>query len=406
MFLGCGDEEPIGQTPTESTPPGVISNVTFQSIPGGAIISYTPPSDTDFAYVNAYYQVNANLTRNAKSSKYTQEIVVDGFENTDSQTVTLTAVDYNGNESAPIEVEVVPDTPPYISVFESLQARDDFGGVLMTWENPLKKFMGITVLNTDETGELVPFEVHYDEHINFAYNVRNLEAEEQTLGFFVRDEFGNVSDTLVGTFKPLFETELDKTQWRALALDTDIPVSTERGGISLEKAFDGEILKIWTLNYLSTRISGQAYLPHHQTYDLGEENLLSRFIMHPVRNWAYREGGVKTLELYGTNDQSLIDREYNGSWVWTNPSRNSEEGLDGWTYLGEFEFIKPSGLPGTQVEGGRNGSDNTFAHGGFEFNMPPNTPSVRYLRVRVTETWDNTAYASYSEITLFGAPTN
>ncbi|WP_299551488.1 DUF5000 domain-containing lipoprotein [Seonamhaeicola sp.] len=411
VVIGCGEEEPIGQTPTESYPPEPISNVTSKSIPGGANISYTPPTNTDFSHVEAVYKVNDQLSRVAKSSKFTQSITVDGFPNTNPQKVTLYAVDYNGNKSTPVETEIMPLTPPYINVFESLRVRADFAGIFLEWENELNKFMGFTVLKYDEFGDFIPYEVIYDDFTTFNANSRGLEPIETELGVFVRDEYGNVSDTLVGLYTPLFEIELDKSDWKVANLDTDVPFSTRNSGVSYEKGFDGITFQRFNTGYVSQQNASSSYklyLPHHLTYDLGETNLLSRFIYTPIDNWSYKQGGIKVLEVWGTNDQSLIDREFNGAYVWPdgddpNVTNNwREEGMDGWTLLGTFETTKPSGLPGTQVAAG----DNEFGELGFEFNFPPNTPPVRWVRWRSKEVWDNTLYSAWAEMTLFGAPTD
>jgi len=406
--IGCSDNNSVGQHPIEFTPPGIVTNTNVESISGGAVISYTPPSDTDFSYVEAVYKVNDALVRTTKSTKYTQKITVDGFPNTNPQTVQLYAVDYNGNKSDLVEIEVTPLKPPYIEAFESLNVRNDFAGVYVKWENDLKKYIGITVLKYDDFNDFVPYEVVYDDFTTFSTNVRGMEPVEVQLGFFVRDEFGNISDTLIETFKPLYEIQLDKKKWKALALDTDVRAST-RHKRGLKNGFDRLLSDVqnYKSGYISSQVTKEGYLPHHQTYDLGEENLISRFICHPVKNMGYKQAGWKKMEIYGTNDQSLIDRETNGVWTWSNgddPYETGnwrEEGMDGWDYIGEFETIKPSGLPGTQIEN----TDTEFAHQGFAFNVPPNA-SYRYVRFRTVEMWANVLYSGWAEMTLFGAPTN
>ena len=43
------DEEKIGQTPTDNIQPQTISNVSDESLPGGAKISYELPPETDIS---------------------------------------------------------------------------------------------------------------------------------------------------------------------------------------------------------------------------------------------------------------------------------------------------------------------------------------------------------------------
>ncbi|MBJ6369605.1 DUF4959 domain-containing protein [Snuella sedimenti] len=405
ILVSCGEEEFVGQPPLDSNPPGQISNVSVENIPGGAIIKYTLPKEKDILYIEATYAVNSELIRVAKSSKFNQYIVVDGFGDTQEYEVELRSVDYGGNKSKPLKETIKPLEPPYLKVFNSLEIESDFSGVLLSWENVDKVDMGITVLKEDALGNFVPFKTVYEDYTDYSENVRGLDSITQTLGFFVKDKYKNVSDTIFGTFKPLYEQELDKALWTALRLDTDIPQHANARRV--EKGFDGILHQNYARGYVSTFRSELHYLPHHQTIDFGVKAKISRFIIYSVEYWGYKRTGIKKLELYGTNDEALIDRERNGAYVWPNgddPNDTGnwrEEGLDGWNYIDEFEIIKPSGLPGIEVTQ----EDDDYAQDGIEFNFPPGIPAYRYYRFRSVELWDSgSKHSGWSEITFFGQP--
>ncbi len=353
ILVACGEEEFVGQPPLEGTPPGVVTNISVENINGSAIINYTLPSDEDVLYVEATYAVNDQLTRVAKSSKFVKNVRVEGFGDVIETTVELRVVDYSGNKSEPVMVSVAPLTPPYKLVYETLSVSNDFSGVLMEWENEYKIDMGITVLTENDLGVYVPFKTVYEDFADYKENVRGLDTITQTLGFFVKDKYGNISDTLYGDFKPLFEVELDKSKWTALKLETDIPEHAKAR--SVEKGFDGITEQNYAKAYVSKFNNVQEYLPHHQTLDFGVNSRVSRFVIHAVKNWGYQRTGIKLMEIYGTNDEALITRETGGNYVWPdgddpNVTGNwREEGLDGWERIGEFEITKPSGLPGTET---------------------------------------------------------
>ncbi len=405
LLVACGEEEFVGQPPIESTPPGVVTNISVENINGGAIINYTLPDDKDVLYVEATYAVNDQLTRVAKSSKFIQQLLVEGFGEETNASVQIRTVDYSGNKSEPVTVSVAPLTPPYKLVYETLNVKNDFSGVLLDWENKYKIDMGITVLAKNDLGNFVPFKTIYEDFTDYKENVRGLEAITQTLGFFVKDKYGNVSDTLFGDFKPLFEVELDKSLWKALKLDTDIleHVNARR----VEKGFDGITNQNYANAYVSKFNNVREYLPHHQTIDFGVNSRVSRFIIYSVKNWGYERTGIKLMEIYGTNDETLITRESNGNYVWPNgddPNVTNnwrEEGLDGWELIGEFEIAKPSGLPGTEATT----EDKTYANEGIEFNFPPGSNPYRYYRIRTVEVWDSSSeHSGWAEITFFGDP--
>lgn len=249
----------------------------------------------------------------------------------------------------------------------------------------------------------------YDDESNTNFqNVRGMDTLEVELGFYVKDQWGHISDTLIGTFKPLYEIQLDRTKWKALRLDTDIPEEsyTQR----FEKGFDGNIETARSQAFSTVLSSEENYSPLHYTMDMGEKNLYSRFKLYATTWNGYSRGGMHFFELYGTNDQNLIDRETNGAWVWSNGDNPHEtgnwreEGMDGWEKIGDFEVIKASGLPGLQKI---NDIDRPFSEGGMEFLIPGGTPPYRYIRIRQIENWDTeNKTVTYSEIEFFGAPVN
>ncbi|WP_298239017.1 DUF4959 domain-containing protein [uncultured Algibacter sp.] len=421
VLIGCGEEEFVGQPGTDSKAPGVITDIVTEPIGGGAIIRYTPPNDEDFAYVEAVYYPNENTERRATSSKFIQAIKVDGFGTTDNQKAEIYAVDTSGNKSNAVTVEFEPLTPPHIAIFESLKVTDDFSGVLLDWDNEEEvRNIGITVLRHDDFGDFVPYDVVYDDAniIDSKYNVRGMDTVDVELGFYVKDRWGNQSDTLRGVFKPLFEVLIDHNNITPLELDTDIPTETNyrNGNYNIQKVADGkwgEEQPKWTTQNYHSEIAdleseeGLNYFPMHITLDLSVETLLSRIIFHSTFFDQYKQGGIKRFELYGTNDQSLIDRETNGAYIWPDGDDPNitgnwrEEGMDGWQYIGEFETTKLSGLPGNAVAAG----DREWARENpFEFNIDPGT-SYRYIRFRPIELWeDGLKYMSMAEIQFFGAP--
>jgi len=93
----------------------------------------------------------------------------------------------------------------------------------------------------------------------------------------------------------------------------------------------------------------------------------------------YSQQDVKRFEVWGSNDPAA-----DGSW-------------DSWTKLLTCESIKPSGLPTGQTSE----EDVAYAKAGERFVFPEGTPAVRYIRIKVLETWGEDNWSTTSELTFW-----
>src|SRR5687768_3907386 len=81
MALAC-KEESFWQEPTDTNPPGEISNVEVENIPGGAILRYALPHDEDLLYVKAVYSLKDGITSEVRASLYNDTLKIQGFGDT------------------------------------------------------------------------------------------------------------------------------------------------------------------------------------------------------------------------------------------------------------------------------------------------------------------------------------
>jgi hypothetical protein len=89
--MGCKEDrlEPMGH---DSTPPGQVSNVGVESLPGKVKLTYTLPGDPNLLYVKAVYRLNSGAMREIKASYYTNTMTLDGFGDTNVHDVQVYAV--------------------------------------------------------------------------------------------------------------------------------------------------------------------------------------------------------------------------------------------------------------------------------------------------------------------------
>ncbi len=353
MLVSCDSVELREHLEKDDMPPGPVKDITIENLPGAAKISYTLPDDEDVLYVAGEYEIRPGAGYNVKSSYYSNSLTVVGFGKTDEYTVDLYTVDRSGNRSEKKTVKVNPLTPPVQQSFETLDYDKGFGGIHLTFENAAKANLVTNVLIKDEYGDWIEYDKYYTGLPMGNYSVRNLNAVPTIFGVFLKDRWGNLSDTLVREVTPLFEMQLDKKKFRAVPLPGDHPN-------------DWNITGIWNDITSNTAASGGfssvGPFPKYFQFSLGTRSRLSRFKLWGVHDGReYSSGNIREFEVWGSN----------------NP--DPQGSFDGWELLGTYTVVKPSGLPDPEV----NADDRAVAVAGFDFEVSPDAPAVLYLRVNM-----------------------
>ena len=206
ILVSC-EEEPIGQQPLDSVPPGEVTNIESYSTPGGAVIKFTPPKDEDLLYVKAVYSRKEGVVSEAKASKYADSIEVEGFGSISSQDIELVAVDRSRNSSEPVKISVVPLEPAVKTIASSLNVEEDFGGIKFKWENPGRAEVSIVVQQKDSLlDEYVPLDTYYTSSKEGVFAIYELDTLPKNIEVFVQDRWENRSEIAKHTIVPLFDT--------------------------------------------------------------------------------------------------------------------------------------------------------------------------------------------------------
>ena len=384
-IISC-DEEKVGQIPTDSIPPSPVSNISVESLPGGAKISYELPKETDISYVKGEYLFQGEK-RVVRSSIYNNYVLVEGLGNTDPVDMALYTVDHSENESVPVTISFTPDTPPVYDIYNSMELKADFGGVNVSWNNKTKTEVGFTIYATDENGNLEEGETYYSNLENGNYSFRGYDSSERVFAFTVTDKWGNVSDMIKETFTPWYEEELDKSKHKRLVLPVDNNTDYNSAWV-FSNLFDGVI---GNNGWHTKQNDPNQGIPLYFTIDLGCEATLSRFkLWHRMGSNVYKNHNIKTFEVWGTaNYKEGMKEDY-----WS----DSGEWKNDWVLLGDYETFKPSGEDNATVTN----EDIEYATAGFEFLVPIEKPSVRYLRFAMKSNWSGSNALHISEITFYG----
>lgn len=369
-------QEPIEK---DKVKPGVVTNIKVENGPGSAIITYSVPDDIDLQYVLAEYNINSTTVRQAKTSRFSDTIKVDGFNNIGEYDVRLYAVDKSENRSDVVIAKVNPETPPYRSIAGTLTLTEDFGGVNITFANPDEAKVAAVIITKDSNGEFAPIETFYTGTKAGVFSARGYDPTPRVFGVYIKDRWNNNSDTLFKTITPLFEKMLDKTKFKPYKLPFDQP-----------SAFGWEMPYMWdgkTGEPGFHTLQGALPRPHRFTFDLGVVVKLSRFkILQRIDGgWAYNHGNPRSWNMWG----SATPPDPSGTW-------------DSWTKLMLCESKKPSELPFGQTTnediGYARGSDGL----GEEFTFPLSAPPVRYIRMEILKNWGGTDFFHALEITFWG----
>lgn len=360
--------------------PGILSKTMVENLPGGAKITYTLPDDADVLYVTAGFEIRPGVKKEEKASLYKNFLLLEGFADTLEHDVTLTVVSKSEKASAPVVIKVKPLLPPYLAIFRSLQVKEDWGGISITYTNTAKADVAIMTI-TDTAGVFESVDNYYTKLATGAYAVRGYDSVSRRFGIAVKDKWGNVSDTMVKMYKPLYEKKLDKALFQVVELPGDVKSEDNWGDMSLPRLWDGSI-DGWDMWH-----SKPHDVPMWFTFDMGVTAQLSRTTLWQRQDGEsnmFAQNNVKKYELWGA-----VSPNPDGSWD------------NSWTKLIEGNVKKPSGLPLGDVSQ----EDIASVKLGDEQSIPINMPKVRYIRVKILETWQpGASAANIAEISLWGQP--
>ncbi|MEC3878514.1 DUF5000 domain-containing lipoprotein [Parapedobacter sp. 10938] len=376
-LVGCSEAERLDHLDSDKPAPEPVTGLEITATPGGAVITYELPDDPNLSYVKAVYEIQPGVIRETKASRYYDTLRVEGFGSTGTYPIKIFSVGKNEKSSEPVEVSVNPLTPPVLSVFSSIDLDATFGGVKVSFENASKANLAVVVM-VDSSGQntWAPVTTFFTSSAKATYSARGLDDQESRIGLFVRDRWGNRSDTLVKLLTPLYEEFIPKDNFKLVKLPSDTWQNTFN--YNIEKIWDGvtnNSENVWI-------VSASFAVPQWFTLDLGVPATFSRMKVYQRANYPYIAPMIKAFEIYGSNEPDA-----DGGW-------------DNWELLGSFTSVKPSGLPfgSTTIEDVEyaviNGED-------FDFDGTMATP-VRYIRFKTLETWAPGGGVQTSEISFWG----
>ena len=377
-IISCSDHEDL-----DTSPPGVLSNVSVTPTNGGGIISYTLPSDDDILYVKAVYTNSQGEEVFRVSSKHNTSVEITGLSQLTPVNVKLLVVDLNENVSETVSIDFTPLKSFIFFVQESIQISPDLGGVKITWENIASKTVFVYVHILEGADEVI--RILSSNNAQESIFIRGLAPSEISISTKVEDFDGNITELEEkGRYTPLFEEKIDKSTWTLVS------------GQSINgNAYEGKTVNFWddvvdtvetdadNSYFIATRDNngGSLNFPLDIVIDLNKNVKIQRFIVWQRAYWYqgggvtyhYQEENIKSFNLYASSDAQT------------------------WSLLGEFDIGDPRNgageIPATAFQ---------EAIDGHEFSLENTSEAFRYLKFQITSNYGSTQITVGSEITLFG----
>ena len=376
IAMACTDPF-MGQTATDSVAPGPIKNPQVTNLEGSAFITYDLPDDEDLLYVKARYQRNKDVIAENKASVYTDTLKIIGLGDTLAREVEIVAVDRSGNVSIPVNVTINPKTPPLYTVFKSLYVEAALSGIQLYWDNAQSLNLAISVIRWDKN-EYVPVETIYSSRKEGSYGVRKQKAKETKFGIYMRDKWLNYTDTAFVTLTPIYEERV--ADLNIYNMQGDGKPEWVDWGFRPEYLFDDSRTDG---GYHTTNSSGK--LPHHFTFKSDISYQLRRFkvFARTGDDYPFNQANPQEYELWGINE-----------------TPNPDGSFDGWTCLGTFYSVKPSGLPLGQLSS----EDREAAALGEEHLLPEGIVFYKYYRLKVNKSWASNDSFHIKKIEMYGIP--
>jgi len=401
--------------------PSSVSVKSVYSVRGGAVIKVNIPDDPNLKGVVAEYERGGELVT-AKISRYVDSLTVEGYADTQEHVAMLYSFNVNEEKSAPVEVRFTPLPPAIMTVTPTIM--ESFGGVKVHIQNNTAKAdLAVCILRCDDPSDYnkpikdvkwVEVTTLFTASEDIFLSRRGIEPKEAIFGVYLRDHWGNLSDTTTAILTPIVESKLDTVKYNGVRW---YPFKDARLADDNCPALDGShpISALWDNSGLSQTPYYFASMPDCPspswlTIDLGHKTRLSRITTLPRIGYVIFGGGaVRDYEFWGSLAPTGKTRS---------PSPDNPYGFDeSWFKLGSFIQAKPSGYLPNGLVGDYTPDDAQTFNAGNDFELDPvENPrcndELRYLRVVFVNTFTTFEYGhgtsnrqvQTGEVTPFGQP--
>ena len=412
LFVSCkGGENVFGRIdPLDSNlpVPQKVEVVKVKNISGGANLWVSIPDDKNIKGVVATYDRKGEEIK-ARISRYVDSLKVEGYADTEEHLVKISSFNANGTESEPVEVKIKP-LPPAIKVVTPEIIASAGGVKIRISGNSMKSDLAVCLLrDADVANAGKPLkDMKWVEvttlftQSNSVLTKRGIEPVEAVFGVYIRDRWGNVSDTIKAVLTPLSEIKIPKTTFAYFDPGDDncFSLSEENPAYPVRGLWDNSGHSS-SPHFLAI---GKSPIPCWLTIDLGITVELSRIATLPRMYYnVWKNAHPRDFEFWGSMKPS-------------GKPGSGEHGFDdSWFCLGKFTQHKPSGYNEDGTVGNLTTEDHEYFNAGNDFELdsdkfPRAFDQLRYLRIVFANTFTTfelpdateSSGIQFGEITPFG----
>lgn len=389
--------------------PGIISNISYIPLYGGARFFYSIPNDEDLLQIEAEYTNEQNKTFLFSSSFYNDSLEVFGFSAVKPYTVRLYSVNRRGVRSKAVEQTITPLEPAYLRVARSFKVIPGFSSLIVDWENELEQNVNVYLdLNFTQSGNPITFSSVFSS--NLKQDRRSIDnlllttSDRLNVKVRIEDSYGNITDPADHNSLSLLEDfKIPKDNWK-LPNPNDsiggIPMCFGEGREGRNRYVIDDIIDYKdNLNFMHTNSRGRTGMTAHGNMpwnfiiDLGDYYELSRIVTHQRHS-----GGLDNInrgQYYRTENVGIFRL-----FVW-------DEEKNGWSdMINEHRIPVPVGI--TELEFVRLGEAGDMAY--FYPDNPQYTKPTRWFRYEAVKGFSGNYTLEdancLSEITLYGRKAN
>lgn len=414
LAFGCAEDNHgrIDQLDKDLAAPQPVEVTKVKPTSGGAVLWVKIPDDKNIKGVVATY-TRGGVEVDSKVSRYVDSLKVEGYADTDEHEIKVCSFNVNEKKSEPVVVRFKPEMPAIRTVTPTMIAAA--GGVkVRITGNESKADLAVCLLKDSDIGnagkpvnEIKWTEVTtlFTASDNVTLTRRGIDPEAAVFGVYIRDRWGNISDTIKTVLTPLPEIEIPKSgfSYSAAALcsqdDNIFTLQAENNSYPVRGLWDGSGHSS-SPHFMAV---DKAPLPCWLTIDLGCNVELSRIATLPRINYPqiFGDAHVRNFEFWGSQNPSGVPGD-------------GEHGFDdSWKCLGKFIQYKPSGYLDDGTPGVITQEDREAFNNGNDFELdgeayPDAFYHFRYLRIVLTSyvAWEmpesRDAAVQFGEITLYG----
>ena len=379
LCINACKEEGRFEPSTKSDPPGIVTNVSYEPLYGGARFFFEAPANEDLLQIEAEYTNKKGQTFMFTTSYFKDSLDVFGFPDINEYTVQIYAVNRANVRSAPTSVKVTPLEPAYQRVIQSIEVKPGFSSFFLDWKNEIEQTVNVFVdFSFTQNGTLYSytsvFTSNLDEERRFVNDLYLTSDIPVEVNVRVEDLYGNATDKVnKGPINLLEDIKIPKDKWFLLEPNEykgGIPMCFGNGLEGRNRyVIDDIIDRGDNLNFMHTHSRGRTgiqadgNMPWNFIIDLGDYYELSRIITVQRHT-----GGIENIERgqYYQYENVGIFRLY----IWDDETESWGEALN------EHKIPVPLGLSG--IEYVRLGEAGDMAY--FYPENPQYTKPTRWFR--------------------------